>query len=165
MRREVRKDLQDGDQSLSIMIREMPALQGAVWLSRFLIMLARTDLQINFDGDAAAILEQLLSPETLTKIIGSLEWRTAEPLLMELFTCVSRIPLGGGSPVPMADREMINGMIQSPLTVFKIWAEVMKHNFGFFSQTIAGAQSGSRSNTTSQQGTQTEADIKIARKR
>lgn len=145
--------IDDNGQSLTLLIEEMPAVRGAVWLSKFILLLAKAGVQVPDGANLTEAMESAIgSDAAIVDLVSKVEWSDVQPLLFELFKCVSRLPGDGAAPQPLHDEQTVNAIVHSPLTVFRIWAEVVKVNFGFFIPNVTGAINGNLQNMTSQQG-------------
>lgn len=132
MRETHKVTIQDKEQTLNLVVTEMPALEGAIWLGQATMLLAKSGVMVPDGADLGEAAESLTTGSALMGLFKSLQWDEIEPLLMSLFKYVSRVPDGGLAPQSLADPTSINAIVQSPLTIFQIAMEVVKINFGFF---------------------------------
>ena len=137
------------DQGKVFRVTEMPASQAEKWAARALLAMAKSGVQIP-DAAAKAGLAGLASVGMAA--FSGITWELAEPLLDEMFRCVTKIEkaIPNGRPLVEEDVEEVG-------TRFKlrgVWAEVQ---FGFSfaaklstSGSAAAAEDPSSSTQTSQ---------------
>lgn len=143
MREKIIVHIEDGERTLAFSIQQMSAWKLEKWMYKAFILLARAGgseidgfsiaeaqdaikkVQRSTKGDASAL-------ETVMRIVGGLDFEDAEPLLDSLFECVRLIPDESTGIELKLDRPVIEGNIESPLTLMKLRVEVLKLNFGFF---------------------------------
>lgn len=142
MRKEETIHIEDGGRELTFVIRQMSAWALEKWMYRAFILIARAggDKIEGFSiSDAKAAVRGIQrgkkaenTMEKIVQVIGGLDFDEAEPLLDALFDCVRLVPDGTPGVEMKLDRPTIDGNIESPLTLLRLRAEVVKFNFSFF---------------------------------
>ena len=142
MRKKITVQIEDVERTLTFSVEQMSAWKLEKWMYRAFILLAKAGGN-KIDGfsiaDATDAIKKVQRStrggdvmEKVVQIIGGLDFDEAEPLLDSLFDCVRLVPEGGSGIELKLDRPVIEGNIESPLTLMKLRMEVIKLNFGFF---------------------------------
>lgn len=120
-------------------LREMPAMQAERWAMRALLALAKSGVEIP-ENIANAGLAGVAALGL--KAFGGLDFADAEPLLIEMMSCVQIIP---DPAKPQVVRFLVDDDIEEVATLLKLRAEVFSLHTGF---SIPGAPSKSTSTAT-----------------
>jgi hypothetical protein len=107
-------------------ITEMSSAKAEAWAMRVLLALIGSNVQIpeGFEELGMAALAELG-----LKALGGLSWEVAEPLLSEMFDCVTIIPDTSKTHV---SRPLIDSDIEEVSTRIKLRLEVFKLHTDFF---------------------------------
>jgi hypothetical protein len=113
------------DQGKAFVLREMPASQAEKWAARAFLALAKSGVEVP-DNIAAAGLSGVAAMGI--KAFGGMSFRDAEPLLDEMFGCVSHIP----DPArPAVVRALIEDDIEEVATRLKLRLELFRLHMDF----------------------------------
>jgi hypothetical protein len=133
MRREKAVTITDTgrDQGKTFLIREMPASQAEKWAARAFLALAKSGVQLP-EGIERAGFAGIATVGAMA--LAGVTFHEAEPLMDEMFRCVSFSPAGG----QYQGRPLIEDDIEEVATRLKLRIEVMELHTGF---SLAGALS------------------------
>lgn len=153
-------NINDGGREISFLIEQMPALKLEKWIYRAAIQLAKAGgMSVAGESikDAQNAIKRMKAGDEggiawIVNAIGGLDFEKAEPLVDELFSC-AKIVTATGTEMPLTPAT-IEGQIESPLTLMKLRAEVLKVNFSFF-HTAGKSESPQAETTTIQRNTRT----------
>lgn len=152
MRREVTVTLDDRGNELTFKIREMSALQLERWIMRACLVLSRGGLKLPeaMDMHAALALLRRGDYKTLLQVLSGIEIEDAQPLLDSMLSGCARMV---GKAEMALTPALIDDVIADVRTLFALRMEILKLNFGFFTE--GGPLSSPRS--TSRTGDSEEA--------
>lgn len=129
--REVKITLNDNGHDLTFNIKKMSATQLERWMLRASILLAKgADIDIS---DISGAKDLIMSGKIL-KVLGGLNYEEAAPLLEDLLQCCSRI---SGGVLAQCTSDTVDDYIKDVRTLFRLRLEVLKLNFGFFTEMAA----------------------------
>ena len=117
MRKENIVRMEDGGDTKEFKIRQMSASQGERFFFKLLLLLG---------GQTEA--EKLNDPYALLGALADKPFEKVQELLDEMLTCMSRVK--GGVETQLTP-DNVDGFIESPMTLFKLRAEVFKSNSFF----------------------------------
>lgn len=138
-------DAEGRDQGKIFVLKEMPAEQAEKWAGRAILALAKSGVEVP-DDVAAAGLAGVASVGI--KAFGGIAWDMAEPLLDEMFTCVTIQP---NVDKPQITRRLVEDDIEEVATRLKIRIALFELHTGFSvpaikSITALAGQSGQQPN-------------------
>ncbi|WP_048996434.1 hypothetical protein [Burkholderia multivorans] len=114
------------DQGKTFILTEMPASKAERWALRALSALAASGMEIP-DDIASAGLAGIA--RLGVQAFGGLSWERAEPLINEMFECVTIMP---DPKKPNVTRALIEDDIEEIATRLKLRIELFKLHVGFF---------------------------------
>jgi hypothetical protein len=120
-------DADGRDQDKAFLIKEMPAAQAEKWAARAFLALAKSGVQIP-ENLASAGLAGIAALGI--KALGGMAFEDAEPLLDEMFQCISIIP---DPSRPGVVRALIEDDIEEVATRLRLRKEVFSLHTSFFS--------------------------------
>lgn len=127
-RREMTITLEDRGNPLTFRLREMPASRLESWMTRVLLLLTGSGVDVPAGADLSSAGEYLMTQGL--KALGGVDYDKAKPLLDDLLTCCHRVlPQGGELAVTP---ESVDGYIEDVRTLFRLRVEALKLNLGFF---------------------------------
>ncbi len=129
MRKESEIILIDRGRELLFIIKEMPASKLEKWLMQVVLLLSKSENQLNEYADSN-IISNLLTKKGLS-LLSSIDFNKAEPLLDELFSCVHRKV---DNALIAVTPQNIDTFIEDVETLFRLRLEVLKLNLSFFIQ-------------------------------
>ena len=114
------------DKAKVFVLTEMPASKAERWALRALSALAASGMEIPYDvasSGLAGVARMGL------QAFGGLEWDKAEPLIAEMFECITIIP---DPSKPNVTRALIEDDIEEVATRLKLRIEIFKLHVDFF---------------------------------
>ena len=126
MRKESILRLDDDGEQKEFKIRQMGASQGERFFFKLILLLG-----------GQAELEKLNDPMVIFNSLANQPYDKVQELLDDLLSCVSRVTDGIETQLTPAN---VDGFVESPMTLFRLRAEVFKAN-NFF-QKLGQAQFG-----------------------
>ncbi len=129
MRKESEIILIDRGKELSFLIKEMPASKLEKWLIQVVLLLSKSENQLNEYTDYN-IISNLITKKGLS-LLSSIDFNKAEPLFDELLSCVHRKV---DNAMISVTAQNIDTFIEDVETLFRLRLEVLKLNLSFFTQ-------------------------------
>lgn len=133
--------LQDGDNELTVVIKQMSALKLERFINRAAILIARATGKAYGRDGINTIISALSGSDgdslfdRLVEILGGLDYEEVEPLYNELMECCSIIPDPSNPTFRNAcTPQLLEAQVESPMTLYKMRAEAVKVNFSFFTK-------------------------------
>lgn len=115
---------------LKFRVRQMSATQLYDFIVRAILVLADSGLEVKEEMDINAAGAHIL--QNGLQALRGVEHAKIKPLIDELTACCTRISDSGVEQVCTPD--IMDGFISDVRTIFKLQAEAVKVNFGFFGQ-------------------------------
>lgn len=144
MRQTTRVFIEDKKKSIEFEITQMSGIKLEKWINKLVLMLAKSakgnpNINETFKslGNNAESTSKMLEfiqkngVSGLLEIVGNVEYEDFEALYDELLTCASVIQ--GNMKIPCTLNQL-EGMVDSPTTMYKLRAEILKLNFDFFKE-------------------------------
>jgi hypothetical protein len=130
------------DDGKTFILKEMPASQTEKWATRAFLAIARSGSSaikdaLNFDFDEANWQSKATICEVAThgiSIFGAMDFKEAEPLLDEMFSCITLMP---DPSKPMVTRSLIEDDIEDVTTRLTLRKEIFKLHVDFFTAAAA----------------------------
>ena len=136
MRKETVITLNDRGNELTFKIKEMSAMQLQKWMLKAGILLARSGVLSKFEqeqineGNITGTVLNVISTRGISLFREiRIDIDELQALLDELLCCCYRVD---GAVNIQLSPDIIDGMIEDVTTLFKLEAEAIKINFGFF---------------------------------
>ena len=118
-------DAKGRDLGKVFLLREMPASQAEKWAARALVAMSTSGIDVP-DDIAASGLAGIAAIGI--KAIGGMKFEDAEPLLDEMFSCISIIP---DPSRPNITRSLVEDDIEEVMTRLKLRKELFDLHLGF----------------------------------
>jgi len=112
------------DAGKKYLLTEMPATQAEKWAMRTLMAMASSGIQVPKEAMQAGMKGVARMG---IQAMGGMRWELAEPLMDEMFECVS-IPLKAGS---LLSRPLVEEDIEEVSTRLKLRLELLELHLGF----------------------------------
>ena len=167
MRKKITVNIEDGERQLTFSITQMPALKLERFINKAAILLARAagknfgetkfpPLNALADVFKKKEEEEGTGVEKLVTLLGGLDYDEVEPLYNELLSCCKLIPDTSTPGVTLdLNDSVIEGNIESPLTLYKLRIEAAKLNFSFFKTALSSHEKGAKAQITFPKRTKT----------